>query len=201
MNNISTGVIPNPYREFIYNINPGETVNIKYDHSISEILDCNLPDNIEICYGYSGGFTPVQPGVSYQYPDNAIIPNIQIRNTDEHQVMTIRIYLAIGYVKDNRLNISGTVTVQTTAINPVYVSDVLLEQANVQTITLNASGTATFTPPVGTKKILIQNTGSENIIVMGGFVIAPLGTFEVNYAGLITFSGSSGNTVVIGVFS
>lgn len=201
MNTISTGIIPNPYREFIYNIQPGKTENIKYDHSISEVLDCNLPDNIEVCYGYSGGFTPVRPGVSYKYPNNKIVPNIQFKNTSKTELMTIRLYLAIGDVVDNRLQVSGTLTVQSTPTKPVYVNDSLMTTVDVKTLIIDENGMANYTPPAGAKKVLIQNTGASSIVVLGGFVIAPLGVFDLNYAGMINFTGSAKNTIVVGAFS
>ncbi len=207
---INTGFIDNPYRQFDYEIEPGQIQTVRYVHNTVEVIANNQPGHLRINFGGSGGFTEFEQGMIYSYPGGQSIPYIQLQNTSEN-VMNVTVVLAIGEFKDQRLNISGMVNVQSSVDNPVYVTSTTdnpvytnptqFNTCNISVLTI-ASGVASYTPSAGTKKILIQNSGTADIRIMAsnGFIVNPMGTFEINYSGTINIYGTNGQTVIVGVF-
>lgn len=198
---INTGFIANPYRQFDIEIQPGQIHPLRYVHNTVEILSNNQPGFLKINFGGSGGFTEFDQGMIYAYPNGVSIPFIELQNNSAN-VMKLTVVLAVGEFKDQRLNISGTVVVQSTPDNPVYSNPAQYTDCAIANITFDDTGTYSFAIPAGTKKVLIQNTGTANLNVMAenGYVINPMGTFELNYAGTIQLFGTSGQTAVIGAW-
>lgn len=198
---INTGFIANPYRQFEIEIQPGQIHPLRYVHNTVEVLANNQPGFLKINFGGSGGFTEFEQGMIYAYPNGVSIPFIELQNNSAN-VMKLTVVLAVGEFKDQRLNISGTVVVQSTPDNPVYSNPAQYTSCAITNVTFDSTGTASFDVPAGTKKVLIQNTGTSDVRVMGqnGFIINPMGTFELNYSGTIQLFGTSGQTAVVGAW-
>lgn len=202
MNQINLGTFVSPYREFQIEILPGRVENLRYDHQVVEIIENNLPYNIEACFGGVGGFTKLESGIAYKYPNGDIIPYVQFKNTSATDTAVLKIAMASGDILDNRLVVSSVVTVQTAAPSlPVYTNDAEYTTASVNTLTFDQTGHIAYSVPVGSKKILIQNIGSSDIKVFeNGFVVNPSGTFEINFAGSIDIYGTYRQSFVVGAF-
>lgn len=199
--NIQTGTIANPYRQFTETIPAGQIRVVRYVHNSMTVLDNDQPDNLEVNFGGSGGFTKMDTGIIYEYPEGVSIPFVELRNTS-NQTMHITISLAVGTVQDNRLNVSGTVSVQGQETTPVYVKEGVYTSASITTGTFNANGEFSFAIPAMAKKVIIQNKGTSNIYLfdVNGLLVTPTSTFEMNFSGTIAIYGTAGQTVTIGVF-
>ena len=137
--NIQTGTIANPYRQFTETIPAGQIRVVRYVHNSMTVLDNDQPDNLEVNFGGSGGFTKMDTGIIYEYPNGVSIPFVELRNTS-NQTMHITISLAVGTVQDNRLNVSGTVSVQGQETTPVYVKEGVYTSASITTGTFDENG-------------------------------------------------------------
>lgn len=200
MTNFNLGTLTAPYREFDIEIAPGTFYTLRYDHQASEILECTLPDNVEVCYGGSGGFTKLQTGMIYTYPNDEVVPFLQIRNTHATETMTVKIGLAIGKLDDRRLSVSGTVTVQSTADNPVYIERSPATQGVAGQITIPEGGVYLYEVPEKVQKVVVQNLSSSAISAFG-FVLFQWGVFELdNFKGTVSIFGPAGATAHVGVF-
>lgn len=200
MTNFNLGTLTSPYREFDLQIAPGTFYTLRYDHQASEVLENNLPDNIEVCYGGSGGFTPVQSGMIYTYPDEQVIPFLQVRNTHPTETMSVKIGLAIGKLDDRRLSVSGTVTVQATPDNPVFINKSPITQGIAGQITIPESGVYLYEVEETVQKVVVQNL-SQSAISAFGFVLFQWGCFELdNFKGTVSIFGPAGATAHVGVF-
>ncbi len=199
--NIQTGTIANPYRQFTETIPAGQIRVIRYVHNSMTVLDNDQPDNLEVNFGGSGGFTKMDTGIIYEYPDGVSIPFVELRNTSD-QTMHVTVSLAVGTVQDNRLNVSGTVNVQGQEETPVYVKEGVYTAATITTGTFDENGEYSFAAPATSKKVIIQNAGTNDIYLfnINGLLVTPTATFEMNFAGTISIYGTAGQTVKIGVF-
>ncbi len=199
---ITTGFIANPYRQFKITIPPRQIHKENYVHNVFEVLENNQSGFLKVNFGGSGGFTEMEQGIVYKYEDNVAIPFVELMNESDNE-MEVKIAMGVGVFNDQRLNVSGAVTVQSLPETPVYVADVQFENVTVDTITLDDTGAGTYTVPAGTKKVLIQNTGTQDVRVFSatGFVINPTGTMDFNYSGTIAFYGTAGETVTAGAFA
>lgn len=202
-NLINLGTFTAPYREFEFSITPNGIHKLVYDHQLIEILENNLPDNVTCCFGGVGGFTKLEQGIMYRYPDNNIIPYVQFKNEDAVNTATLRVAVAVGEMKDNRLTVSGNVTVQSNQDNPLFTYNDVYNQTPLSTkLTVSPSGIIQFGAWTGNnlKKILIQNTSNANLRLgsTDGFIIPPLGTFvwEVPNKTIYIY-GTQGQTVYI----
>lgn len=199
MNNlINLGTITAPYREFNFAVAAGAIYNLRYDHQIIEILENNLPNDITVCFGGSGGFTELQTGIAYKYPEENIVPYVQFKNNGATTAQ-LKVALASGQIIDNRLVLSGTINVQSNQTDTLYTyPDVFTSESTyLLTLTSGANNVTTFKNN-GYKKILIQNTSNNDIRIhnSNGFLVPPLGTFiwEVPEE-TITIYGTVGSSV------
>ena len=200
---ITTGAIENPYRQFNETIPPGQIRVIRYVHNSMNVLFNDQPNDLEVSFGGSGGFTPMEAGIVYEYPNNVSIPFVELRNNST-QTMHIVVSLAVGTVKDNRLNVSGSVTVQGESDKPVYTSDMVFKAVNMQRISdMEAITPNVITPPADVKKTVIQNKGSTNLFVFSdGFIIQPMGVFEFSFSQpFAVISDEAGGKCIVAHFS
>lgn len=200
---ITTGAIENPYRQFNETIPPGQIRVIRYVHNSMNILFNDQPNDLEVSFGGSGGFTPMEAGIVYEYPNNVSIPFVELRNNST-QTMHVVVSLAVGTVKDNRLNVSGTVTVQGESDKPVYINDTVFKTANMQRISDMVANTPNvITPPADVKKTVIQNKGSTNLSIFSdGFIVQPMGVFEFSFSQpFAILSDADGGKCIVAHFS
>ncbi|MGN1091619.1 MAG: hypothetical protein ACI4RJ_03930 [Alphaproteobacteria bacterium] len=179
-NVINLGTFTAPYREFSIKIPAGQMDTLRYDHQIIEIIENNLPDDIEACFGGVGGFTNLETGIAYRYPDNNIIPYVQFRNKNKSEDANLRVAVAVGDIVDNRLVLSGTISVQSAQTSPLYTyPEVYTDAVNIKN-TIPAEGSVNVqTYMNGYKKVIIQNTGENNMFLFeqDGFILPPQATF------------------------
>lgn len=200
---ITTGAIENPYRQFNETIPPGQIRVIRYVHNSMNILFNDQPNDLEVSFGGSGGFTPMEAGIVYEYPNNVSIPFVELRNNST-QTMHVVVSLAVGTVKDNRLNVSGVVTVQGESDKPVYINDTVFKTANMQRISDMVANTPNvITPPADVKKTVIQNKGSTNLSIFSdGFIVQPMGVFEFSFSQpFAILSDADGGKCIVAHFS
>lgn len=101
--------LQNPYKQFTFTIPDGETKSLFYDFNYFRILSISTTTGVTIRYGSSG--TPsdvVGAGIGYEMP--AIVNRAEIAN-NSGGVLTITVAAAIGRIDDDRLNISGSLSV------------------------------------------------------------------------------------------
>lgn len=200
--NINLGTFTAPYREFTFDVAPGQIYSLRYDHQIVEILENNLPNDVDVSFGSVGGFTKLESGIAYRYPDNNIIPLVQFRNNHATNTAHLHVAMAAGNILDNRLVLSGIINVQSSQANPLYnYSDVYTDSSGVEK-TIDGTGSVTIsdftTPTDGFKSVLIQNTSSADVRIgsASGFILAPTGTFEWKVpTKALTIYGTNGQTV------
>jgi len=107
MNN-TQGLPDNPYQEFVRVIPAGEGVVINCVHDYFRLLALDLA-TVEIKIGGTGAWTSIiDAGVGIKHPQT--VDRISLRNTGGAAV-TLTCALAIGEISDDRLNISGVVSV------------------------------------------------------------------------------------------
>lgn len=196
-NLINLGTFTAPYREFEFSIPPNGIHKLVYDHQLIEILENNLPDNVTCCFGGVGGFTKLEVGIMYRYPDNNIIPYVQFKNEDAVNTATLRVAVAVGDMKDNRLTVSGTVTVQGSMNAPVYIAEDYSTSLNRE-YSIGSNGKVTISAYTASyKKVLIQNTSDETLRIeaANGFILPPTATFEWRVMGkALEIFGTPGKT-------
>lgn len=203
MENINLGTFTAPYREFSFSVAPGQIYQLRYDHQFVEILENNLPNDVDVCFGGVGGFTKLEAGIIYRYPNSNIIPFVQFRNNHASNTAYIHIAVGVGDMLDNRLVLSGITSVQSSQANPIYnYSDVYTGNTAVKK-TVGAGGSVAITEfknaTDGFKSVLIQNTSNADLRIndaADGFILAPTATFEWKVPGeTLTIYGTNGQTV------
>lgn len=200
-NIINLGTFTAPYREFTITIAPNEIKDLRYDHQFIEILENNLPYDVTCCFGGVGGFTTLEQGILYRYPNNNIIPYIQFKNNNPSNTATLKVAVAVGDMKDNRLNVSGIVNVESSTSNPIYAySDVYTSSYSLKyTIGATGSVSMSYFATGNYKKVLIQNTSNADLRIENatdGFILPPKATFEWKVTNKsLTFYGTQGQTI------
>ena len=202
-NVINLGTFIAPYREFSFPVAPGTIYTLRYDHQFIEILENNMPNDVDVSFGGVGGFTKLEAGIIYRYPNNNIIPYIQFRNNHASTTANIHIAVGVGDMLDNRLVLSGITTVQSSQANPIYnYSDVYTGSTALKK-EIGADGSVTIsdftTPTDGFKSVLIQNTSNADVRIedaTDGFILAPTATFEWKVpTKALTVYGTNGQTL------
>jgi len=198
MADINTGTIKNPYRQFTETIPAGQTKNIYYDANNFAILYTSS-QNLSIDFGGSGGATPIWQGMKYK--SEVILPYVQLFNRDTLNSLTVTICMGIGDIEDNRLSVSGSVSVTNYNNSPLITSLPAYTLDSVTSVTLDANGEATL-DPTGAKFTRIQNTGTADIRLYNanGFILSPQGIEELTLDAPFTVYGTAGESLVFGRF-
>lgn len=148
---IESGSIQNPYQEFVRIIPAGETRRIDYAFNFWRILSATGGE-ITLGFGGSGSPTVVSgAGIGQQLP--VAIPFLTIRNSGA-TALTITVAMAIGDIRDDRLNISGALSVAKPS-NLITTADATLV-ATVKTSVLASDTTRN-------KVIVVNNTAGTDI--------------------------------------
>lgn len=112
---INPGTFQNPYREFLIvgangtDLQPNESVVIAYDHRMFRVLDLSASAEVTLRFGNTGAITSII-GAGLGMKHNEAIRNVTITNIGAGAV-TGRVALSMGDIFDDRLSVSGTVTV------------------------------------------------------------------------------------------
>lgn len=184
--NINLGSIQAPYVEQIITLQAGERRKFDYVHNCFSLLDSS--DKLTVNFGGNGVDTIYTAGMYYELTEP--VPYVIFANNNA-QAITIHFALGIGIIKDNRLTVSGIISVTQ---NP-YAS------FTADTVTI-ASGTATIAVA---KHTVIQNTGTNLMYIGGtgtnGLQLHPNGTFDFSCSATVTVYGTNGDTIAVGSFN
>lgn len=108
--NIAQIDVQNPYQEFTYTIPPSEIMQVFYAHSYFRVLEYTGDANtLKVRFG-SSGQESVFSGAGLGYAMKEPVDRVDLRN-DGTNPLTVKIGLATGVINDDRLSVSGTVTV------------------------------------------------------------------------------------------
>jgi len=106
---VKFGSIQNPYQEFTFTILAGQQMIVNYAHNYFRVISLS-GGTLQTRFGASGQFSPYTgAGLGFKIP--FVVPHMVLLNSHATDTMTITIAVAIGEIQDDRLQTSGTVTV------------------------------------------------------------------------------------------
>lgn len=168
-NFVPASQVENPYKEFTRTIPANGMINIYYSFNYFRVLTAAVIAGLNFRFGKAGTETSVVgAGMGIQFP--AVLDSLYITNTTGG-ALTITVGLGIGVFDDNRLNVSGDVSV----INGT-VAFLNRDRGTVITSPVDI----TLTTTVGT--IAAANTNRKEIILtnLDTAITAYIGTSSVN---------------------
>lgn len=201
VNNINTGTIPNPYREFTYTIPAGLSTTIYYDYDSFRVLATNLSNALEVNFGGSGGQTTIEAGIGYKLDFTASY--VQLFNTNGQEDLIVKFAMGIGTIDDSRLTVSGSVSVQNTNEGSLNTNAKTFELLDVTEHTIAQGETSVTLDPAGATFTRVQNTGTNTVRLYSasGFLLLPNSTEELTLDAQFTVHGVAGDKVVFGRFA
>ena len=188
---INNGRQQSSYREFTITLKPNETHILNNPFNYFRCLEAN--EKFKLAWSTNNGWTNFQAGLGIKFDD--VIPYVQIFN-DNAVPLTISVGCGIGYFDDSRLTLSSNVYVKNTNEDPMYTREMVYSQFRSTLVTVTQDG-ATFRPSAETKKIIIQNINTTEILWALGAALQPYGTFEMNFTGAVTLGGIAGIKALI----
>ena len=188
--NNSTTVIS--YREIEVIVPANKQYTLYSPYNTIQLLESNAvnTDDLSFRFGSSSEETPFSLGLNPTFPE--VLPSLTITNKTNADI-TIRLALIVGDIKDNRLNVSGTVT---TTVDPL-----VNVTASVQTF--DASGKINV-DSTGYKRVIIQNSSSTDSVYMftaGAFELMPTAVFDMEISAVFDIFGTTGQSVSIAYFN
>lgn len=169
--------VENPYKEFTKTIANNETIFIDYSFTYFRLLTAASTTGLTFRFGQAGTPTPmVGAGIGISFPK--VLDRLAINNSSGGSV-TITVGLGIGLFDDNRLNISGNVSVINASNTHLLVND-LVSSFNSQT-NVNVGTTVTTisaTSPLFHERIL-TNLSTTITVFLGDTAVN--GTTESGY--------------------
>ena len=166
---INRGSIQNPYKEFTFTLAAGARTDIFYDFSYFRVMSLSGASLLSVVFGGTGAETSViGAGVGIDLP--APVNKVQIVNNDV-TTMTITVALSMGRINDDRLNISGNVSVinaSGTNLAVRYSADVLQSLGSV--LVSNAALTTVISGAADQTSWIIMNAGTERIYLVSASV-------------------------------
>lgn len=201
LNNINTGTIPNPYREFTYTIPAGLSTTIYYDYDSFRVLATNLSNALEVNFGGSGGQTTIEAGIGYKLDFTASY--VQLFNTNGKDDLVVKFAMGIGTIDDSRLTVSGSVSVQNTNEGSLNTNTKTFELLDITEHTIAEGGTSVTLDPNGATFTRVQNSGTNTVRLYSatGFLLLPNSTEELTLDAPFTVHGVAGDKVVFGRFA
>lgn len=164
---ISISQIQNPYQEFTYTLAAGEQRRIDYSSDYFRVLDLT-GTGLKVRFAFNGSETEwTGAGIGFKSP--AVFSYVILRNTSGAP-FTITVAMAIGFITDDRLNVSGNINVVTppaTALtvvsNPAAPLEVIQDAGtNFAVKNVNPSAFTTGQVSVGTSATLILAANTSN---------------------------------------
>lgn len=168
-NYTSPGNVINPYREFTYTIAAGGIERIYYNFDYFRVITLTATNNnlVFVRFGEAGSESNIAgAGIGYKLP--GVVNSCFIRNTNASSI-TVTVALAVGWINDDRLNVSGAITIDNTVTNPIYVDNAASIFNLLDDVALNSStATQVFAGYGQAKEAIISSmaTGGE-IIYLG----------------------------------
>ena len=155
--------IANPYKQFTYTIADGAIETLFYDFNYFRILSINTTTGVSIRFGSSGTPTDVVgAGVGYEMP--SVVSRAEIINKSGG-ILTITVAAAIGRIDDDRLNISGSLSVAVSSIFDEIADVTIATSTKVTVANIDANR----------KTIIIQNLDAINSVRLGSTSLASTG--------------------------
>lgn len=182
--NINLGSVQSPYLEQILILPANSIQKFDYVHNCFNLLDSS--GVLNLTFGGAAVETEFTAGMYYQL--DSTVPYVTFYNRT-NAPLTIHFALGVGSIKDNRLNISGTVVVSEKPKNALAVTNHTIVDGST---TLELTGLS-----------VMQNNGANNMYIgaADGLLLAPNGTFDVDIDGNVTVYGTDGDKLTVGSFS
>lgn len=184
---INTGSVWAPYQEFTYTVPAGSYQRVNYVTDNFVLLETSANGALEVNFGGAMNQTNFTTGIQYRLTE--AVPYVQLHNSSDSP-LTVHFALGVGEVKDNRLSLVGQINTTSTYNNFA-----------TKRYVFPSSGVLEFS--VAAEKIIIQNSGSENLYIgaANGFLVSPTGSMDLELNGTFSLYGTATNTVVVGALS
>lgn len=198
---ITLGDVENVYARQIVTLSAGEVKQIPGVHTFLRIY--TTTGNIEIAAQNTGIFQPITAGTWIKNPvddEGRLIrlPYIRLKNTESFSV-TVDLALSNGEVGDDAF--LGTASVDNQENAPLYVQDARPTDYKVTVLNIPANDSAAFTPDPSSLEYLIQNQGSDYVVLFGaaGIVVQPDASFTANLQKSFPIVNPSASAAVVTV--
>lgn len=157
-----------------------------------QLLESNAihQDDLSFRFGSSAQETPFTLGLNPTFPE--VLASLTITNKTGADIQ-IRLALIVGNIKDNRLNVSGTINTSTAPLENVVASQQTFSSTG--TIAVDSSGY---------KRVIIQNASTSNSIFLFGnntFELQPTAVFDMELSANFNIYGTAGQKVNIAYFN
>lgn len=201
---INLGSVQSPYLEQRLTIPAGGTKKFNYTYNSFNLLYASVPDVLEVTFGGAAVQSKFASGMSFGLQEP--VSYIQFFN-NSNQPVDIWFALAIGEIKDNRLNVSGTVLIEPEngavfMVEPENNSVFMIKQkgftnyqagtktgassltykANSQIDILCTSGTITVNNSAGVSSLVLSAGQSWSACLATAGTLAITGTGGYNYS-------------------
>lgn len=191
---IASGITQNPYRQFTYVLQPQQREKVGYAFNYFRCLNIS-GTGLKVRFGASGGDTDfIGAGIGFFTPN--VIDFIEIVNTSGSPI-TITFALAIGLIYDDRLSVSGNISVVNGAGTFLLSRELSPDVLTDGTDTVGTSAVVIVGPNSNRKEVIITNTHASNDLYLGGATVA-VGRGIKLVAGQSTVLTNSGTIYAVG---
>lgn len=157
-----------------------------------QLLESNAvhQNDLSFRFGSSAQETPFTLGLNPTFPE--VLASLTITNKTTADI-TIRLALIVGDMKDNRLNVSGTVTTATAPLENVVASQQTFDSTGIIPV-----------DSTGYKRVVIQNASSSASVFLftnNTFELQPTGIFDMELSASFNIFGTNGQKVNIAYFN
>lgn len=157
--------IENPYKEFAVTIANNATIPIYYAHNYFRMVTATSTTGVTIRFGNAGTFTTLAgAGMGIQHPK--IVDLVEIANASGGSI-TITVGLCVGQVDDNRLNVSGNVSVVNATGTDLAVRDTSDQIASATNVTVTTTAASVVALNTLRMETWITNLDASNTVYLG----------------------------------
>lgn len=198
---VNKGGYQNPYAQFVMTLAPLEIVPLNYACNTFRLLDAS--GVLRARFGGEGQFTEFYAGIGYSMPTP--VDTVFLQNPSAVNPLQVTVALGVGFIQDDRLNVSGNINVVTPFGTYLNVGQVAANSIIATSSTVGT--TASSIIAAGTRKeILVTNTHASNdlylgdagVVVGSGVKLVAGQTASLEYQGeLFGISNAAGTTVAI----
>lgn len=159
---IVTGQIQNPPKTFTLTIANNDIATIYYDFRFLRILSITNASGVTLRFGMTGQETDViAAGIGYEL--EIPVRNAQLRNQSGGSI-TVVLTVSMGRIYDDRLNVSGTITVQGSV--SIVTGTTFTDAANVSVLT--TATTQILAANANRKTAIISNLAANATVIKVG---------------------------------
>lgn len=189
---INNGTTVVSYKEVKITVPANNQYILHSPYNTVQLLESNAvnTDDLSFRFGSSSEETTFTLGLNPTYPEPLSSLTITNKTTAD---INIKLALIVGDIKDNRLNVSGTVK---TTVDPLKNIIATVE-------TFDSSGIINV-DSIGYKRIIIQNSSETNSVFLfseGAFELQPQAVFDMDLSAQFNVYGTQGQNISIGLFN